>query len=105
MYDGLGAKIENISTNEVIYPINHHFALYMLLIFYFLKKPTVPTKKTYARWKLHFVDRDYFSLIQNCSRNRGENSPNKIGAFYSLRRFFLVSSRFFRKIEFHLEKY
>ena len=27
MYDGLGAKIENISTNEVIYPINHYFAL------------------------------------------------------------------------------
>ena len=27
MYDGLGDKIENISTNEVIYPINHYFAL------------------------------------------------------------------------------
>ena len=27
MYDGLGAKIENISTNEVVYPINHYFAL------------------------------------------------------------------------------
>ena len=27
MYDGLGDKIENISTNEVIYPIIHNFAL------------------------------------------------------------------------------
>ena len=27
MYNGLGAKIGNISTNEVIYPINHYFAL------------------------------------------------------------------------------
>ena len=27
MYNGLAAKIENISTNEVIYPINHYFAL------------------------------------------------------------------------------
>ena len=26
MYSDLGAKIENISTNEVIYPINHYFA-------------------------------------------------------------------------------
>ena len=27
MYNGLGAKIDNISTNEVVYPINHFYAL------------------------------------------------------------------------------
>ena len=38
MYDGLGAKIENISTNEVTYPINHYFALWMLLSFLLSEK-------------------------------------------------------------------
>ena len=54
MYDGLGAKIENISANEVIYPINHYFALEMLLFFHFLKKPTVLTKKNLRTLKIAF---------------------------------------------------
>ena len=75
----------------------------MVYFFYFLKKPKVFTKKNLRTLKNALNWSGLFFPCSELFSDSGKNSPDLICAFYSLRRFFLVGSRFFQKMDFHLE--